>query len=60
VASPALLALRQQLATTWPEWLGAQDRQRYQPHVTVQNKVKAEVVRHLYAQLGATWRTLWS
>lgn len=56
VASPALLALRQQLATTWPEWLGAQDRQRFQPHVTVQNKVTAEAARQLYEQLAASWQ----
>jgi 2'-5' RNA ligase len=56
VASPALLALRQQLATTWPEWLGAQDRQRYQPHVTVQNKVTTEAARQLYEQLAASWQ----
>lgn len=56
VASPALLDLRQQLATTWSDWLGAQDRQRYQPHVTVQNKVTAAVARQLYAQLSASWQ----
>jgi 2'-5' RNA ligase len=56
VASPALLALRQQLATTWPEWLGAQDRQRFQPHVTVQNKVTTEAARQLYEQLAASWQ----
>jgi len=52
---PLLLDLRRRLATTWHDWLGAQDRQRYQPHVTIQNKVTAEVARHLYAQLTATW-----
>lgn len=55
VESPLLLDLRQRLANTWQAWLGAQDRQRYQPHVTIQNKVTAEAARHLYAQLTATW-----
>lgn len=56
VGSPALLDLRQQLATTWHDWLGAQDRQRYQPHVTVQNKVTTEAARQLYEQLAASWQ----
>ncbi len=56
VESPALLDLRRQLATTWHDWLSAQDRQRYQPHVTIQNKVTAEVARHLYEQLAASWQ----
>lgn len=34
VESPALLALRSQLAHHWAAWLSAQDRQRYQPHRT--------------------------
>lgn len=36
----------------WPE-LTAQDRQGYRPHVTVQNKVSAEVARHTRATLAA-------
>lgn len=55
VESPALLALRGHLATTWHAWLSAQDRQRYQPHVTIQNKVVPEVARTLYTQLNQSW-----
>lgn len=58
VESPALLALRGHLALQWSAWLSAQDRQRYQPHVTVQNKVTAVVARALYEELRATWSTL--
>lgn len=56
VESPALVALRQQLATTWHDWLGAQDRQHSQPHVTVQNKVTVEAARQLYEQLSTSWQ----
>jgi 2'-5' RNA ligase len=56
VESPALLDLRRQLATTWHDWLGAQDRQRYQPHVTIQNKVTGVVARQLYEKLVASWQ----
>lgn len=37
--SPGLQALRAELAAAWSDWLTPQDRQRFQPHVTVQNKV---------------------
>lgn len=56
VESPPLLDLRRRLATTWHDWLGAQDRQRYQPHVTIQNKVTGVVARQLYEQLAASWQ----
>lgn len=55
VDSPALLELRRRLATTWANWLTPQDRQRYQPHVTIQNKVAPGIARALYDQLRLTW-----
>jgi len=58
VEAPELLALRRRLAAAWAPWLGAQDRQGYRPHVTVQNKVAADVGRALYTDLSATWRPL--
>ena len=58
VESSALLALRGHLTQTWHDWLSAQDRQRYQPHVTIQNKVTAVVARALYEQLSQSWSTL--
>ena len=58
VESPPLLRLRGQLADTWQEWLTPQDRQRYQPHVTIQNKVTAPVARNLYEELRTTWQPL--
>lgn len=42
VESAALRQLRAGLAAAWRPWLGAQDRQGFRPHVTVQNKVTPE------------------
>lgn len=57
VDSAALLALRGQLAQLWEPWLGAQDKQRYRPHVTIQNKAEPQQARQLYEQLEATWES---
>lgn len=53
-----LVQLRQQLATTWNMWLSKQDQQRYQPHVTIQNKVTSEEARQLYNQLVSNWDSI--
>ncbi|HEY0522029.1 MAG TPA: 2'-5' RNA ligase family protein [Stellaceae bacterium] len=53
--SPELEALRCRLATAWEPWLTAQDRQRFRPHVTVQNKVAPAVARALHDQLQAAF-----
>jgi 2'-5' RNA ligase len=55
LSSPGLLALRRDLAKRWHPWLGAQDRQGFKPHVTVQNKVSPEMARALHGQLQATF-----
>lgn len=51
-----LLQLRHQLAEDWQMWLSKQDQQRYQPHVTIQNKVTPEQARQLYTQLLGDWK----
>lgn len=55
VACPGLLRVRDDLATAWSELLGAQDRQAYRPHVTIQNKVTSTEAKQVYDQLSATW-----
>ena len=55
LSSPGLSALRRDLARRWDPWLGAQDRQGFKPHVTVQNKVPPEMARALHGQLQATF-----
>lgn len=53
--SPELTAFRARLARTWEHWLTPQDRQRFQPHVTVQNKVTPDEARALHEQLQQTF-----
>ncbi len=55
LSSPELLSLRKELAVWWGSWLGAQDRQGFRPHVTVQNKVSPEEARTLNEQLRASF-----
>lgn len=50
--SPGLEAFRASLAATFRDWLTAQDRQSWRPHVTVQNKVEPERARDLHAALS--------
>jgi 2'-5' RNA ligase superfamily len=49
--SPTLSQFRRGLAMKWALWLTLQDRQKHQPHVTIQNKVEPEVARSLLANL---------
>jgi 2'-5' RNA ligase len=51
--APELLTLRGRLAAAWAPWLGAQDRQPFRPHVTIQNKVAPAAARELHAALSA-------
>ena len=49
--SADLVALRSGLAKQWADWLTAQDRQGFRPHVTIQNKVEPALARALLATL---------
>ncbi|SCX38076.1 2'-5' RNA ligase superfamily protein [Klenkia marina] len=51
--SEVVTSLRGDLARRWAPWLTRQDAQWRHPHVTVQNKVDAEVARALHADLAA-------
>ena len=53
--SPALQSVRRRLADAWWPWLGAQDRQGFRPHVTVQNKVPSDAARALHGRLEETF-----
>jgi len=55
LSSPELLALRRELVRSWEPWLGAQDRQGFKPHITVQNKVSPERARALQKELQASF-----
>ncbi|MGI8649371.1 MAG: 2'-5' RNA ligase family protein [Rubrobacter sp.] len=51
LASDELSGVRSDLVREWKSFLGAQDKQKFSPHVTVQNKVKPEQARQLFAEL---------
>ena len=51
--SVRLLRLRDGLRKQWMERLTPQDRQKWQPHVTIQNKADPAVARALHARLSA-------
>jgi 2'-5' RNA ligase len=53
LVSPVLAQFRHDLAVKWAPWLTLQDRQKHQPHVTIQNKATPEAVRALLATLQA-------
>ena len=56
--APALVQLRNRLATCWIEWLTPQDRQAYRPHVTIQNKASSEAAQQLYRDLDQQWQPM--
>jgi len=51
LASQTLTSLHSRLARVFQDDLIAQDRQRFQPHIVVQNKVTPEAARALLAEL---------
>lgn len=51
LAAPPLVGLRDRLASAWWDWLSPQDRQKFQPHITVQNKVTPETARATLTEL---------
>ena len=55
LSSPALMTLRADLARSFEHWLTRQDRESFRPHVTIQNKVSAEVARATQAELERTF-----
>jgi hypothetical protein len=53
IASPAMLALREEIADHFHGALTAQDSHKPRLHITIQNKVPPEAARALQAELGA-------
>jgi hypothetical protein len=56
IDSQALVSLRGELVGLWTEHLSNQDRQKYRPHVTVQNKVAPAVARDLFNSLKSSFK----
>lgn len=55
IASPPLVGLRADLARRFEPWLTRQDRERFRPHVTVQNKVAPHEARATLEALSAAF-----
>jgi 2'-5' RNA ligase len=51
-----LISLHRMLSKNWNDWLTAQDRQKFQPHITVQNKVSPGEAKELHKNLFADWQ----
>jgi 2'-5' RNA ligase len=58
IESVPLSELRARFAAEWHDDLTPQDRQRFRPHVTIQNKVAPAEARTLLAQLAHDWRPM--
>lgn len=54
--SSVLMSLHAELARAFAAGLIPQDRQRFDPHIVVQNKVEPQVARALLAELAADFR----
>ena len=55
IVSPALTAIRDELAEAFKGLLTPQDAAGWRPHVTIQNKVPPQEARRLYVALDATF-----
>jgi 2'-5' RNA ligase len=57
IESAELIRLRSTLAAVWEAHLNNQDRQKFKPHITIQNKVAPDEARKLYEELRIDWQT---
>ena len=55
IVSPALEAIRAELAHAFANMLTPQDRAGWRPHVTIQNKVEPAAAKALFAELSAAF-----
>ena len=56
IKSPELARLHSTFAALWNQWLTAQDRQKFSPHITIQNKAVPDEARKLYERMRASWQ----
>jgi hypothetical protein len=57
IDSPALQDVRARLKEAFLPWLGPQDMQKWQAHITIQNKVSKDRADRLYQELRATFQS---
>lgn len=56
IESAELGTLRELLRQTFVHWLGSQDMQKWQPHITIQNKVSRSQADTLYRELSSDFQ----
>lgn len=56
LSSPCLQAIHSNLKSLFRPWLGGQDMQKWQPHITIQNKVEKSAADTLYKDLTASFQ----
>jgi 2'-5' RNA ligase len=56
IASPELQDIHAKLRRAFMPWLGGQDMQKWQPHITIQNKVSKLAADALHAVLSREFR----
>lgn len=56
IVSSDLQEIHARLRALFIPWLGGQDMQKWQPHITIQNKVSRLAADSLYAALSATFQ----
>ena len=54
IKSDELVNLQEYFKKQWQEWLTPQDKQKFNPHITVQNKVDAATANTLYQELAVS------
>jgi 2'-5' RNA ligase len=50
-----LIKIRGQLAAEFEPWLTPQDRQKFQPHITIQNKVEPAAAKELFEMMSGSF-----
>lgn len=56
IEAAQLYSLHRILSKAWNDWLTPQDRQKFQPHITIQNKVAPAEAKDLFKNLSAAWQ----
>lgn len=56
IESPEMISLRNKLANHLSDWLTPQDKQKFIPHVTIQNKTEPDIARRVYQKLNGSWK----
>lgn len=56
IESPELIDLHKKLAAHWRDVLTAQDKQKFKPHITIQNKVAPVEAKILFEEIKNNWK----